>query len=422
MGEWIEIELVEEPTRQRRVAAEPTAPKPPRQPSPLGSRNRRRAAIGAGVALAVGIVWVVAQSGSDLETSAPPSTLDESPDTSPAELSVDVTRPVPSTTRPRTTTTTRPPMVVEELGGQMLPTPTGIQLVGLTAQGDLLDIDLDTGEMTTTDIPGGAAGGMATILAGENWTFVQRWDVNVSFVVPRGEPPVDFAPPPELAGGAYRGPEPDTVWVPAYEPSTGAIQALNLYRLDGEPLGRSIDMHGWYPMQSDLAGGVVVQAGGGVYSVSEAGARQVSDGELVGVGANHFLVRSCDEVLACGLFVVDRVTGERRQVPVIKVDGLAQYYGWTGTDSASVSPDGTLAVLFGLDGDGSNASLLGTDTGVYRSIARMTGGSLSVAWSDDSRYVAFINARRFQVYDSDTGETTDFGDIVPLVSNFSSRP
>ena len=76
MGEWIEIELVEEPTRQRRVAAEPTAPKPPRQPS-LGGRNRRRAAIGAGVALAVGIVWVVAQSGGDLETSAPSATLDE---------------------------------------------------------------------------------------------------------------------------------------------------------------------------------------------------------------------------------------------------------------------------------------------------------------------------------------------------------
>ena len=63
-------------------------------------------------------------------------------------------------------------------------------------------------------------------------------------------------------------------------------------------------------------------------------------------------------------------------MPVIQVDGLAQYYGWTGTDSASVSPDGTLAVLFGLDGDGSNASLLGTDTGVYRSIARMTSGSI----------------------------------------------
>jgi hypothetical protein len=422
VGEWIEIELVEEPTRQRRVAAEPIPPKPPRQPSPLEGRNRRRVAIGAGVALAVGIVWAVAQSGGDLETSTPSSTLEESPDSSPAPLSVDTTRPPASTTRPRPTTTTGPPLVVAELGGPMLPTPTGIQLVGLTAQGDLLDIDLDTGQMTTTDIPGGAAGGMATILAGESWTYVQRWDVNVSFVVPRGQLPVDTAPPPELAGGAYRGPEPDTVWVPEYEPTTGAIQGLNLFRLDGEPLGRSIDMHGWYPMQSDLAGGVIVQAGGGVYTVSEAGARRVSDGELVGVGANHFLVRSCDEVLSCGLFVVDRLSGERRQVPVIQVDGLAQYYGWTGTDSASVSPDGTLAVLFGLDGDSADASLLGTDTGVYRSISRMTGGSLSIAWSDDSRYVAFINARRFQVYDRITGETADFGDTVPLVSNFSSRP
>ena len=63
------------------------------------------------------------------------------------------------------------------------------------------------------------------------------------------------------------------MWVPEYEPTTGAIQGLNLFRLDGEPLGRSIDMHGWYPMQSDLAGGVVVQAGGGVY-IGVGGRRQ----------------------------------------------------------------------------------------------------------------------------------------------------
>jgi hypothetical protein len=65
---------------------------------------------------------------------------------------------------------------------------------------------------------------------------------------------------------------------------------------------------------------------------------------------------------------------------------------------------------------------MGTDTGVYRTLSRMGGGNVSVAWSDDSRYVAFINARRFQVYDRITGETADFGDTVPLVSNFSSRP
>ena len=212
------------------------------------------------------------------------------------------------------------------------------------------------------------------------------------------------------------------MWVPEYEPFTGAIEGLNLFGLDGEPLGRSIDMHGWWPMQSDLAGGVVVQAGGGVYVVSEAGARRVADGELVGVGVNHFLVRSCDEALACGLFVVDRLSGERRQVPVIQVDGLAQYYGWTGTDSASVSPDGTAAILFGLDGDGSAAALLGhRHRCVPRALAR-DDGKFSVAWSDDSRYVAFIDARRFQVYDRQTGETIDFGDDVPLVVNFASRP
>lgn len=422
MGEWIEIELVEERSRQRHVALEPAVPKPPRTPRP-GDRKRRRVGIGVGVAVAIGVVWVVAQSGGgDLSTSAPPATLDETPDSVPEELAVDTTQPAPTSTRPRTTTTTRPPLVVEALGGPMLPTPSGFELVGLTAQGDLLDINLDTGEMLTTDIPGGSSDALATILAGQSWTFIQRWDVNQSIIVPRGEPPSDVAPPPEMASGVFRGPDPDTVWLPEYDTMTGSIEGLNLIGLDGQPLGRSIDMHGWWPMQSDLAGGVMVQAGGGVYVVSETGARRVADGDLAGVGANHFLVRSCDEALVCGLFLVDRQTGERRQVPVIEVDGTAQFYGWTGTDSASVSPDGTAAVLFGLDQDSSAASLLGTDTGVYRTLSRMGGGNVSVAWSDDSRYVAFVEARRFQVYDRSTGDTIDFGDVIPLVGSFASRP
>ena len=116
MGEWIEIELVEEPTRQRRVALEPTVPKPPRDPAPLEGRNRRRAGIGVGVAVVVGIVWAVSRSGGDLSTATTPSTLDEPARSSVEQRGVDTTQPAPSTTRPRATTTTGPPLVVDELG------------------------------------------------------------------------------------------------------------------------------------------------------------------------------------------------------------------------------------------------------------------------------------------------------------------
>jgi hypothetical protein len=211
------------------------------------------------------------------------------------------------------------------------------------------------------------------------------------------------------------------MWVLESDPFTGSIEGLSLIGLDGEPLGRSIDLRGWWPMQSDLTGGVVVQAGGGVYAVSEAGARRVADGELVGTGVNHFLVRACDEALACGLFIVDRASGERRQVPVIQVDGQAQYYGWVGTDSASVAPDGTAAILFGLDGDGQAASLLGTDTGVYRTLSRVSN-TFSVAWSDDSRYVVYSDGRVLQVHDRRTGDDITFPDLVPRLINFVSRP
>jgi hypothetical protein len=426
VGEWIEIELVEEPTRQRHVALEPTAPKPPgdrpRRGPGLGGDNRRRGAIVAGVAVVVGVVWVVAQSGGDPSTSAPPATLDESSDSSPEQLAVETTQPRPSTTRPRSTTTTGPPLVVEQLGGPMLPAPSGLQLVGLTMRGDLLDIDLDTGEMTTTDVPGGSIGAQATLIAGDDWTYVQRWDVNSSFTVQRGQLPVDVTSTGDMSNGVYRGPEPGTLWTLRSDPTNGRIEGMELVAFDGEPLGRSVDLRGWYPMQSDLAGGVLVQTGSGVYSLSEAGARRVADGEIAGTGANHFLVRECDDTLECGLFVIDRNSGERRQVPDIRVDGMTQYWGWAGTDAASVSPDGTAAILFGLDGGMPNAALVETVSGAHVELTSMNNGAWSVAWSDDSRFVAYTDNSGLRVYDRTTGETIEFGDDVPPMASFVSRP
>jgi hypothetical protein len=205
------------------------------------------------------------------------------------------------------------------------------------------------------------------------------------------------------------------------EPS-GSIGGLYLVGVDGEPLGRAIDLRGWWPIQSDLAGGVVVQAGAGIYVVSEDGTRRVADGELVGVGLNHFLVRACDDALACRLFVVDRQNLEPRQVPEILVDGRAQYYGRTGTESASVAPDGTAAVLFGLEGGGSGAALVSTETGEYRVLTNFDDGTFSVAWSDDSRYVAYSENRILRVYDRQADTTIEFGDAVPDLINFGSRP
>jgi hypothetical protein len=313
--------------------------------------------------------------------------------------------------------------VVEQLGGPMLPALSGLQLVGLTTRGDLLDIDLDTGEMTTTDVPGGSSGAQATILAGEDWTYVQRWDVNSSFTVQRGQLPVDVTSTSDMSNGVYRGPEPGTLWTLRSDLTNGRIEGMELVSFDGEPLGRSFDLQGWYPVQSDLAGGVLVQTGSGVYSVSESGARRVGDGEVAGVGVNHFLVRECDDVLVCGLFVIDRQSGERRQVPEIRVDGMTQYWwGPTGPDSATVSPDGTAAIVFGLGGGTPNAALLETDTGVSRELTSFNSGPFAViVWSDDSRFVVYTDSGRLKAFDRSTGETIDFGDDVPMIGSLASR-
>jgi hypothetical protein len=422
VGEWIEIELVEEPDRQRRVALERAVPKPPRHPPRLEGRNRRLVGIGAAAAVVIGIGWAVSRAGGDVSTGAPSATLDDESANSAEQRAVDTTQPAPSTTRPRTTTTTGPPVVVEEFGGPLLPAPTGIALVGFTTDGDLLDIDLDTGQMTTTDLRGSSGNAQATIVAGADWTYVQPWDGNSSFVVPRGQTPVDVASnAPFYGGGVFRGPDPNTMWTIQIDPSSGSVGGLDLVGLDGESLGRSIDLGGgWWPTHSDLAGGLIMQAGGGVYIVSEVGARRIAAGEFVGAGVNHLLVRACDEVLACGLFVVDRVSGEQRQVPGIEAGAVAQFYGWTGTESAAVSPDGTAAISFGLDESEQVLSLVSTDTGEHRPLTRVTE-SLSVAWSDDSRFVVVNHDRTLVAYDRDTGSEVSL-DIVPPLFNFVARP
>jgi hypothetical protein len=429
VGEWIEIEL-EEQTRQRRTALEPATPKSPRQTPHGAGRDRRLVAVGAGVVVVLGIGWAVARSDGDLSTDVPTtaaSVAASTPGSSPSSelVGTESTLLEPTaSTRPRATTTTGPPVIVAELGGPMLPSPSGLRIVGLSFEGNVVDIDFDTGRIVTTDVPGSSSGTPATIVAGDDWAYFQRWDMNATFVVHAGEPPVEITSSSEQTGAAFRGPDPDTLWLPEIDQQSGTFDALSLVGLDGVALGRSIELDGWWPIQADLKGGVIVQAGGGLYTVSEIGARLVADGELIGVGLNHLLVRDCDEVMRCGLFVVDRATLERRQVPVIDASGLYPFYAWSGSDLAGVSPDGTAAVLIGLGETpfgAAGAALLGLDTGVYRTLTRVTE-TLSVAWSDDSRYVVYNDSNTLQLYDRLTGRSAKFGDDIPQLMNFIQRP
>ena len=66
--------------------------------------------------------------------------------------------------------------------------------------------------------------------------------------------------------------------------------------------------------------------------------------------------------------------------------------------------------------------ILGTDTGTYRTLAQMTGGGSRSRGATTRATSRSSTARRFQVYDRVTGDTIDFGDDVPLVANFASRP
>jgi hypothetical protein len=420
VGEWIEIELDEEPTKRRRLPIAADA-KPPRQPGGrLDWRQRRALAITAGAVVVAGVGWAVSRSDDD-GTSAAQTTVAPASTAPPGVTLADVDTTAadpPPTTRPRPTTPPGPPVVVAAGSGPMLPSPTGLELVALTTRGDLLDIDVDSGTLVTTDIPGGGSGAPAFIVADTDVTFVQRWDVSTVVVVPRGMEPSEVSDSAELVGGAYPGPEPGTRWAQTYEPRSGALTALELVRFEGEPLGRRIEVAGWWPLQSDMRGGVLVQRGGAVYSVNDTGSRLLAPGDLVGAGDNHLVVRTCDATMACTLSVVDWATLEQRPVPDSGVAARATN-GGEGTSTATVAPDGTAMVVVGLEGD-FTPSLLDLNTGEHVSLSSVPS-TLSVAWSDDSRYALFTRNTALWAYDRQTGAAVPLEGVPPIV-NFVSRP
>ena len=193
-----------------------------------------------------------------------------------------------------------------------------------------------------------------------------------SFIVPRGELPLDVSSTPEMANGVYRGPDPDTLWTLRSRPDDRS--ASTEWSWSDSTVSRSVDR------STCTAGGRCRPTLPGESSCRRVAAstpcpKPAPGGSPTerwpGSASTTSSCASATRSLVCGLFVVDRQSGERRQVPDVLVDGMSQYWGWTGTDSASVSPDGTAAVMFGLDGAGfTGAALLATDTGVSRDLAR----------------------------------------------------
>jgi hypothetical protein len=312
-------------------------------------------------------------------------------------------------------TDTLPPVRITELGGPLLPVPTGLVVVGLTIAGDLIEIDLDSGAVRSTTLENVRSfGNPPFVTALRDATIVGAppgGPNEVILVVPLGG--VGSPAPSEVIsdwGRIPRGPAPNEIWTPV--PDDGPYFRRQYARFDlstGEQVGDVLELALQSILSSDGHDGLVVQTFGGVYEVFDQAPQRVSTGQLVATGVSHFVVIECDERLDCDNVRIDRQTGERTSV-VFDDRAVAGFSG-----PARVAPDGSVMVGFEPWRVDAETPWVLTDLSTGESVLlpnASPGGwgvdsNSSLVWTDDSRFLVHLDGGRLAAYDRDSGDSTD---------------
>ncbi|HUF98712.1 MAG TPA: hypothetical protein VMM60_11345 [Ilumatobacter sp.] len=149
-----------------------------------------------------------------------------------------------------------------------------------------------------------------------------------------------------------------TLWSVDFEGSPfGDARRFDQY---GNPLGESFAMPTSGGIMFDPAGGLIVIDASGAYELDDDGAAmRLAVGDILALGATTAIVRECDAELVCSSFIVDRASGERRQIaldeivaagpPPTDADGattsaILPPYGWL-SQGAGATVIGNIALL-----------------------------------------------------------------------------
>lgn len=319
--------------------------------------ERRQLVVGA---VAVAIVamfvgWALGRSGgSSASEDAQPeaTTADTSPFETPPLAEIPTTIPVrvPVTTRPVVrsgpTTSTVPEWQTSFIDVDPVAAALDVDVV-LVGGGRIAEVDTGSGEMRTLATRSSYQQ-PPVVDAGTDWFVIRDFDVGESHLVRDGELPVHVS-----VGDP---------WSAHFQPGTGlywktpnnfgTAEGTMLVEIDheGHETGRSIELPGGvWPLAADPAGGVIAGAPGGTYQIGPDGVRRITSGNLIALNERISVVTQCgDDFSTCGVFVVDRASGQETQVDVVfpdsgGPDGIfdlqsSAYWGYPGL-LEMISPD-----------------------------------------------------------------------------------
>jgi hypothetical protein len=424
--DWVEIELEDDSGRSRRRTARSTAAadspdeqreRPPRPPPPS------RAVLGlvatAGLLAGSALTWALARSGEDGATARDPATTTATttPSVTPtgAPATTVPSETLPEVQRPRATTTTAPTRTMSLLDRPVLPKPSGLRLVGLSPDGDLVRVDLDAGLVDETEVPGVRSGG-GFLVPGNGRTLIGSWDNTGTYLVTH-----DGAWSQASAGFSNGAPilpgdRPDTAWVQRYDQRPPYGAALELMSFEGDLVAGPIDIAGGWTNWGDQRGGVLVEAPGGTYAVSATGALRLTTGRVLASGVNHLLVKECDDALVCTVALVERDSGARRPLPPELALGDGSFLPGT----PSIAPDGNGIVVFGARG--AIFGLEYVDLVTHASVQLGDPGGGAVGWTADGGYVLALSGVRLSVVDRATVTEIEIDERFPSLATFTLVP
>ncbi|MEZ5296478.1 MAG: hypothetical protein R2697_09505 [Ilumatobacteraceae bacterium] len=326
-----------------------------------GGDQRRTVAIAAGVGLvALLLGWVVGRAGGSSDTAtAPATTVDVTvprttaapTDDEPRDTIAPVDDPVSRPTLPLVTWPANASDLVEN-GATITTTKVGIDerlagqdvvLVGLVGDG-LAELDLGGSTVTDYTLDGLPRSYGPTIVAGADWIVIPMYNGQDPFLV-FDDGTVER---PDLMPGGNQllhVTGTDLFWrMPAYWSSTAS--ELGQVDVAGEPTGVTLELPtNVWPAFADPLGGVIVQASGRWFSVDTEGSSSIGTGDVIALDDDIVLLHDCVALDECGLWRIDRSTGEAAPVPVDLSRLDSPYIGaswWNGDAGSGLSPDAPL--------------------------------------------------------------------------------
>lgn len=296
--------------------------------------------------------------------------------------------------------------------GLVLPDPvapsaltTGINLIGLSVDGDVVQIDVDTGDLTSTEAPPIASSAPARVLPDVDGALIVSYDNVPSIRFDAAEGRAVFVRSSRPGGKLISGPLPGSVW----ESKRSVADGRTLSLVDG--LGRSLDSTIFLPdrvsvIASDGRGDVLIDAelGGVFIATADAVPKLLTTGEVLAVNAAVAFVRECDEMLRCSVVRVDRSTGERAAVADAQFDWVGAMPSGIVWSGSNVSPDGAVVIAFSRDDvlSSNGAIIIDRSTGNTVGVVPIEMSS-PIIWTADSRFAVFLADDMLQIYDRAAG-------------------